>query len=124
MCRSVPQIPQQSTRTRTSLARGDGSGTFATRKLPGLSSTMARMAPPSLDPADAGPPVGSARAAGAAAGSACEPGAGHRVEREHVLWPDVEAHLLARRWWLPAFGPRDNRVAALRQPHVQQRVGP
>src|SRR5262245_24359422 len=46
MCRSVPQMPQQSTRTSTWPGPGTGSGTSAIRKLPGWSSTIARIGPP------------------------------------------------------------------------------
>jgi hypothetical protein len=46
MCRSVPQTPQHSTFTTIWPGPGAGSGSSATRKLPGRSSTMALMRPP------------------------------------------------------------------------------
>ncbi len=57
-------------------------------------------------------------------GSDRKPGTGLRVEREHVLRPDVQAHLPSRSWRLPPLGTGDDRVPAFRQAHVQQCIGP
>src|SRR5487761_350711 len=118
MWMSVPQIPQASTLTTIWPSPGVGSGTSATRKLPGRSSTMARMRPPWL----------TRKLLTRMRGLAREAGAGDRVEREDVVRLDQEGDPLPGRRGLAPLGPGHHAPAAghggvAGQPDMQQRVG-
>src|SRR6202012_18348 len=96
MWMSVPQIPQASTLTTICPGPGAGSGTCATRKLPGRSSTTARMSPPTVC---------------FVSGLAVQAGAGLRVEREDILGLDTEGDLLPGGRRLASLSPGHHRAA-------------